>query len=67
MFSLLLYLTGGYGAGWAVCAIPALWVGITLLRARRAPVSYQAVQPPSTSNDEPVTRAAAGEARNTTA
>src|SRR5271157_4761583 len=36
-FSLLLHLTGGYGAGWAVCAIPALWVGISLLRAR-APV-----------------------------
>jgi MFS family permease len=33
-FSLLLRLrvTGGYGAGWAVCAIPALWVGISLLR-----------------------------------
>jgi MFS family permease len=36
-FSLLLHLTGGYGAGWAVCAIPALWVGISLLRPR-APV-----------------------------
>ena len=60
-------LTGGYGAGWAVCAIPALWVGVTLLRSRPAPASYQAVQPPSTSNDEPVTRPAAGEARNTTA
>ena len=35
-FSLLLYLTGGYGAGWAVCAIPALWVGISLFA--RAPV-----------------------------
>ena len=33
-FSLLLYLTGGYGAGWAVCAIPALWVALTLLRPR---------------------------------
>jgi MFS family permease len=31
-FSLLLGVTGGYGAGWAVCAIPALWVGISLLR-----------------------------------
>jgi MFS family permease len=30
-FSLLLYATGGYGAGWAVCAVPALWVGLTLL------------------------------------
>jgi MFS family permease len=33
-FSLLLYLTGGYGGGWAVCAIPALWVAISLLRPR---------------------------------
>jgi MFS family permease len=32
LFSLLLHLTGDYGAGWAVCAIPALWVGISLLR-----------------------------------
>ena len=66
-FSLLLYLTGGYAVGWAVCAIPALWVGVALLRSRPAPASYQAVQPPSTSNDEPVTRPAAGEASNTTA
>jgi MFS family permease len=66
-FSLLLYLTGGYGAGWTVCAIPALWVGISLLRSRTASDSYHAVQPPSTSKDDPVTRAAAGEARNTTA
>jgi MFS family permease len=36
-FSLLLHLTGGYGAGWAMCAIPAVWVGISLLRLR-APV-----------------------------
>ena len=66
-FSLLLYLTGGYAVGWAVCAIPTLWVGITLLRSRTAPVSYQAVQPPSTNSDDPVTSPAAGEARNTTA
>ena len=33
-FSLLLRLTGGYGAGWALCIIPALWVGISLLRSR---------------------------------
>jgi len=33
-FALLLRLTGGYGVGWAVCAIPALWVGISLLRPR---------------------------------
>ena len=37
-------LTGVYAAGWAVCAIPALWVGISLLRpaagrTRRSPVS----------------------------
>jgi MFS family permease len=36
-FALLLYVTGGYMAGWAVCSIPALWVGIALLR-RPAPV-----------------------------
>jgi MFS family permease len=36
-FSLLLRLTGGYSAGWALCTIPALWVGIRLLRSR-APV-----------------------------
>ena len=67
VFSLLLYVTGGYAAGWAVCAAPALWVGITLLRSRPAPPSYHAVQPPSTSSEEPVTRPAAGEARNTMA
>ena len=33
-FSLLLGLTGGYGAGWALCTIPALWLGISLLRQR---------------------------------
>ena len=33
-FSLLLRLTGGYGAGWAVCIIPALWVGFSLLCQR---------------------------------
>ena len=32
MFALLLRLTGGYAAGWAVCAIPALLVGLNLLR-----------------------------------
>ena len=32
-FSLLLSLTGGYSAGWALCAIPGLWVGISLLRS----------------------------------
>jgi hypothetical protein len=33
VFSSLLAITGGYGIGWAVCALPALWVGISLLRA----------------------------------
>jgi hypothetical protein len=36
VFSLLLSLTGGYDAGWGVCAIPALWIGVTLLRPRAA-------------------------------
>ena len=36
-FSLVLGLTGGYGAGWALCTIPALWLGINLLR-QRAPI-----------------------------
>ena len=36
-FSLLLRLTGGYGAGWVVCTIPALLVGTSLLR-QRAPM-----------------------------
>jgi Major Facilitator Superfamily len=34
MFSLLLRVTGGYAAGWAVCAIPAALVGIDLLRQK---------------------------------
>jgi hypothetical protein len=34
-FSLLLRVTGGYAAGWAVCAVPAELVGIDLLRFRR--------------------------------
>jgi MFS family permease len=52
-FSLLLYLTGGYGIGWAVCAIPALWVGISLLRPRlqvergEAPTAKGGVNTPS--------------------
>jgi MFS family permease len=32
IFSLLLGVTGGYVAGWVVCTIPALWVGVVLLR-----------------------------------
>ena len=35
VFSLLLRVTGGYAAGWAVCAIPAVLVGIDLLRNRK--------------------------------
>jgi MFS family permease len=38
-FSLLLRLTGGYGAGWGLCTIPALWVGISLLR-RSGPIAH---------------------------
>ncbi len=34
VFSLLLRITGGYAAGWAVCAIPAVLVGVNLLRHR---------------------------------
>jgi hypothetical protein len=34
LFSLLLHLTDGYGAGWAVCAVPAILVGVSLLRRR---------------------------------
>src|SRR6266849_5627558 len=33
VFALLLRASGGYGAGWAVCAIPAVLVGIDLLRS----------------------------------
>jgi MFS family permease len=32
IFSLLLGLTGGYLAGWMICAVPAVWVGFALLR-----------------------------------
>jgi MFS family permease len=35
-YSGLLSATGSYGIGWTVCAIPALLVGITLLRQGRA-------------------------------
>jgi nitrate/nitrite transporter NarK len=34
VFSGLLRLTGGYAAGWAVCAVPAVLIGIDLLRHR---------------------------------
>jgi MFS family permease len=36
VFSVLLYVTGGYGVGWGVCAFPALWVGVSLLRTGTA-------------------------------
>jgi hypothetical protein len=32
VFSLLLRVTGGYAAGWAICAVPAVLVGVNLLR-----------------------------------
>ena len=32
VFSLLLGLTGGYGAGWVACAVPAILVGVNMLR-----------------------------------
>jgi hypothetical protein len=32
VFSLLLYWTEGYTAGWIASAIPGLWVGVSLLR-----------------------------------
>jgi Major Facilitator Superfamily len=35
VFALLLWVTGGYAAGWVVCAVPAVWVGVTLLRGGR--------------------------------
>ena len=31
-FSLLLSLTAGYGAGWMACAVPAILVGLSMLR-----------------------------------
>ena len=33
-FSLLLRSTGGYACGWVLCAVPAVWVGVILLRSR---------------------------------
>jgi MFS family permease len=32
VFSLMLRLTGGYTSGWVVCAVPAVLVGVNLLR-----------------------------------
>ena len=39
VFSLLLSLTGWYAAGWAVCVLPALWVGLELLRDASTPAT----------------------------
>jgi len=44
VFSLLLYWTGGYTAGWIACALPGLWVGVNLLR-RSAPEGRGQVVP----------------------
>jgi MFS family permease len=44
VFSLLLGLTGGYGAGWALCAIPGLWIGVMLLRPTPAIRRKEAVR-----------------------
>ena len=46
-FSLLLSLTGGYSAGWALCAIPGLWVGARLLRPGAAAARSEALNTPS--------------------
>jgi hypothetical protein len=32
VFSLLLRLSGGYSAGWVACAVPAILVGVNMLR-----------------------------------
>ncbi len=45
VFSLLLGMTGSYGAGFIVCAIPALLVGIALLRRDAAEESDQVQRP----------------------
>jgi Major Facilitator Superfamily len=38
VFALMLRLTGGYTAGWVACAVPAVLVGIELLRPRRTSI-----------------------------
>ena len=38
VFALLLRLTGGYAAGWAFCALPAVLVGMDLLRRSKSGV-----------------------------
>ena len=44
VYSGLLSVTDSYGIGFAVCAIPALWVGINLLR--QAPATPEATSQP---------------------
>ncbi len=41
VFALLLSLTGGYATGWTVCAVPALWIGIHMLRLREPLAALQ--------------------------
>jgi hypothetical protein len=52
-FALLLRLTGGYSIGWALCAGPALWVGVNLLRS-----------PPPVERGEALTARTAGITRS---
>lgn len=44
VFSLLLGLTGGYAAGWGLCAIPGLLIGVMLLRPTAAIRRKEAVR-----------------------
>jgi hypothetical protein len=52
-FALLLRLTGGYSIGWTLCAVPALWVGVSLLRS-----------PPPVERGEAFTAGTAGISRS---
>jgi MFS family permease len=52
-FSLLLHLTGGYGAGWALCTIPALWAGVSLLRPRAPSERGEAAKPEASRVNNP--------------
>jgi MFS family permease len=45
VFSLLLRLTAGYGAGWAACAVPAILVGISMLRQGKPVQQPNALRP----------------------
>src|SRR5262249_50227575 len=51
-FAFLLRLTGSYGLGWVLCAVPALWLGVSLLRPR-----------PTVGAGETLTRTTAGISR----